>query len=81
MRHARGDMEAKVREQLEASAGISDSACDACFRSGSDPFVRTVAYAIPIDEQRGALRGTPGSADPELEPNATELLSCAPISA
>ena len=30
---------------------------------------------------RGALRGTPGSACPQPEPNATELPSCAPISA
>ena len=29
---------------------------------------------------RGALRGTPGSAYPESEPNATELPTCAPIS-
>ena len=33
------------------------------------------------DEHRGALRGTPGSACPQPEPNATELPSCAPISA
>ena len=32
-------------------------------------------------EHRGALRGTPGCAFPEYEPNATELPSCAPISA
>ena len=30
---------------------------------------------------RGALRGTPGSACPQPEPNATELPSCAAISA
>ena len=30
---------------------------------------------------KGALRGTPGSACPQPEPNATELPSCAPISA
>jgi len=30
---------------------------------------------------RGALRGTPGSVCPQPEPNATELPSCAPISA
>ena len=33
------------------------------------------------NKQRGALRGTPGSACPQPEPNATELPSCAPISA
>ena len=32
-------------------------------------------------KHRGALRGTPGSACPQPEPNATELPSCAPISA
>ena len=32
-------------------------------------------------EHRGALRGTPGSVCPQPEPNATELPSCAPISA
>ena len=31
-------------------------------------------------KHRGALRGTPGSACPQPEPNATELPSCAPIS-
>jgi len=30
------------------------------------------------DKDRGALRGTPGSACPQPEPNATELPSCAP---
>ena len=29
-------------------------------------------------EHRGALRGTPGSASPHPEPNATELPSSAP---
>jgi len=33
------------------------------------------------NEHRGALRGTPGSVCPQPEPNATELPSCAPISA
>jgi len=33
------------------------------------------------NKQRGALRGTPGSACPQPEPNATELPSCARISA
>ena len=31
-----------------------------------------------LDEHRGALRGTPGSAYPQPEPNATELPSSAP---
>ena len=35
----------------------------------------------PANKQRSALRGTPGSACPQPEPNATELPSCAPISA
>ena len=33
------------------------------------------------NKHRSALRGTPGSACPQPEPNATELPSCAPISA
>jgi len=33
------------------------------------------------NQHRGALRGTPGSACPQPAPNATELPSCAPISA
>jgi len=33
------------------------------------------------NKHRGALRGTPGSVCPQPEPNATELTSCAPISA
>ena len=32
-------------------------------------------------KHRGAFRGTPGSVCPQPEPNATELPSCAPISA
>jgi len=32
-------------------------------------------------QHRGALRGTPGSACPQPEPNATELPSCAPQTA
>jgi len=35
----------------------------------------------PLCKHRSALRGTPGSACPQPEPNATELPSCAPISA
>ena len=34
-----------------------------------------------LNKHRSALRGTPGSACPQPEPNATELPSCAPISA
>ena len=48
-------------------------------------FCRKPLRALPDEEERyeykGALRGTPGSAYPEFEPNATELPSCAPISA
>jgi len=33
------------------------------------------------NKHRGALRGTPGSVCPQPEPNATEMPSCAPISA
>ena len=33
------------------------------------------------NQHRGALRGIPGSACPQSEPNATELPSCAPIPA
>ena len=35
-------------------------------------------YTIIKNEHRGALRGTPGSAYPQPEPNATELPSSAP---
>ena len=34
--------------------------------------------AVPFYEDRGALRGTPGSAYPQPEPNATELPSSVP---
>jgi len=37
--------------------------------------------SISTYKHRGALPGTPGSASPQPEPNATELPSCAPISA
>ena len=40
--------------------------------------VRTLAYVSVPCEHRGALRGTPGSAFPQPEPNATELPSSAP---
>jgi len=46
--------------------------------------VAPVGAAAPaaVDEHRGALRGNPESACPQQpEPNATELPSCAPISA
>ena len=33
---------------------------------------------VEVNEHRGALRGTPGSAYPQPEPNATELPSNAP---
>ena len=36
---------------------------------------------LASNEHGGALRGTPGSACPQPGPNATELPSCAPISA
>ena len=36
---------------------------------------------IRNNQHRGALRGIPGSVCPQPEPNATELPSCAPISA
>ena len=44
---------------------------------------QAVAKSLPgfIYKHRGALRGTPGSVCPHSEPNATELPSCAPISA
>ena len=41
----------------------------------------TVAPTADLNKHRSALRGTPGSACPQPEPNATELPSCAPISA
>ena len=40
--------------------------------------VRTLAYVSVQYEHRGALRGIPGSAFPQPEPNATELPSSAP---
>ena len=39
------------------------------------------AHLLYNEKHRGALRGTPGSACPQPEHNATELPSCAPISA
>jgi len=42
---------------------------------------RQAAKHPRANKQRGALRGTPGSVCPQPEPNATELPSCAPISA
>ena len=38
-------------------------------------------FILPGYDHRGSLRGIPGSACPQSEPNATELPSCAPISA
>ena len=49
-----------------------------------DLFRYRAALSIPrkkTNQHRGALRCTPGSACPQAEPNATELLSCARISA
>jgi len=44
--------------------------------------VCVVCMVLDLDyKHRGALRGTPGSACPQPEPNATKLPSCAPISA
>ena len=40
-----------------------------------------VLASLALYEHRDALRGTPGSVCPKPEPNATELPSCAPISA
>ena len=40
--------------------------------------VRTLAYVPVPYEHRGALRGIPGNAFPQPEPNATELPSSAP---
>jgi len=55
-------------------------------RKGQKPNFRAASsqlFSIPHQHQpgptqhRGALRGTPGSACPQPEPNATELPSCA----
>ena len=43
--------------------------------------LRTLMFINALYKHRGALRGTPGSACPQPEPNAAELPSCAPISA
>ena len=40
-----------------------------------------VCLVLSTKKHRSALRGTPGSACPQPEPNATKLPSCAPISA
>ena len=50
------------------------------------PFPRAAAHAPAaeyhaVHQHRGALRGTPRSVCPQAEPNATELPSCACISA
>ena len=45
------------------------------------PVVRKLQFIYRPNKHRSALRGTLGSACPQPEPNATELPSCAPISA
>jgi len=57
--------------------GVCKVLCGACavYRRGR-PGWPLLSY-----KYRGALRGTPGSACPQPEPNATELPSCARISA
>ena len=42
---------------------------------------RSIVTLNELYGHRGALRGTPGCACPQPEPNATELPSCTPISA
>ena len=42
---------------------------------------RFAGARFSMNKHRSALRGTPGSACPQPEPNAIELPSCAPISA
>ena len=53
-----------------------------CTRMYTHPFFEATppgaAPGPPVNEDRGALRGTPGSAYPQPEPNATELPSIAP---
>jgi len=57
---------------------------DGCVRAAVDEGGRKGGLSFRVashDKHRGALRGTPGSVCPQPEPNATELPSCAPISA
>jgi len=49
--------------------------CNEALRKGG------VGSTAVVYQHKGAFRGTPGSACPQPEPNATELSSCAPISA
>jgi len=55
---------------LSRNVGLVDQGCD----------WKTIGMT-PKYKHRSDLRGTPGSAYPQPEPNATELPSCAPISA
>ena len=56
-------------KQISSTAGV---------RYKDRGIVRTLAYVSVPYGHRGALRGTPGSAFPQPEPNATELPSSAP---
>jgi len=55
------------REEVWASAGVLHQA-------------RATTCSSTTYKHKGALRGTPGRAFPQPEPNATELPICAPIS-
>ena len=59
--------------RLRRSKGSREASNLMKFRSGGLKREWTDEY-----EDRGALRGTPGSAYPQPEPNATELPSSAP---
>jgi len=74
-----------IQRAARASCTCVDQRVEANSRSGA----RAWYLKSPLRElrmgglykHRGALRGTPGSVCPQAEPNATELPSCACISA